>query len=222
MQQTIAMSLLAHGILIAGIMTLSWYEFSAEKPGTAIFVHDVVMGGSDGGTGAEGSAEDIRAVQQPQQKTKISTPSTSPSSSLAKNTSSVKNNPPAPLSEGSNRGIEGKSGSGNGAGDGSAAGLGTGSGGSGHGSAGNPILAEIRRRIESAKRYPMRAREQNIEGKVGVHFLIQSNGRVDGVRVTRSSGSRILDDAAIQAVQHSAPLPYYEKPIEFSLGFHLR
>lgn len=92
----------------------------------------------------------------------------------------------------------------------------------GGGGAGNPVLAEIRRRIELSKRYPTQAREQHIEGKVGVRFLIQSNGQVDNVQVTRSSGASVLDEAAIQAVHHSAPLPYYENPIDLSLAFHLR
>jgi TonB family protein len=95
-------------------------------------------------------------------------------------------------------------------------------GGPGTGDAGDPVLAEIRRRIEQSKRYPMQARAQHVEGRVGVRFHIQPDGRLSDVRVTRSSGIPILDEAAIQAVQHSAPLPYYEHPIDLSLAFRLR
>lgn len=218
MQQTIAMSLLAHGVAIAAIIVLGWHEFTVEKPGTVIFVHDVAMGGDDGGPGADGALENSPPTPPPAApKAKTSTPLATPSPAVAKNAPHE-----SPSTTGDHSSTQ-DSADGNGSGAGTAGGTGAGVGnGSGHGGAGNPILAEIRRRIEQAKRYPNQAREQHLEGKVGLHFLIQSNGQVETVRITRSSGAPILDDAAIQAVRHSAPLPYYEGPIEFSLGFHLR
>lgn len=218
MQQTIAMSLLAHGVAIAAIVALGWHEFVVETPGTAIFVHAVAMGGDDGGPGAGGALGNSPPAPQPAApKTKTSLPPATPSPAIAKGAPHE-----SPSTTGDHSSSQ-DSADGKGSGAGTADGTGPGAGnGSGHGGAGNPILAEIRRRIEQAKRYPNPAREQHLEGKVGLHFLIQSNGQVGTVRITRSSGTPILDDAAIQAVRHSAPLPYYEGPVEFSLGFHLR
>lgn len=219
MQRTIIMSLLAHGILIVAFVALGWHEFAVETPGTAIFVHAVAMGGDDGGPGAVAAPlENSPPTPQPAApKAKTSAPLAAPSPAVTKNAPHE-----SPSTTGDHNSTQ-DSADGNGSGAGTADGTGPGAGnGSGHGGAGNPILAEIRRRIEQAKRYPNPARQQHLEGKVGLHFLIQSNGQVGTVRITRSSGAPILDDAAIQAVRHSAPLPYYEGPIEFSLGFHLR
>lgn len=102
------------------------------------------------------------------------------------------------------------------------AGSGTGNGTGNASGGGNPTLAEIRRRIESAKRYPAQARAMHQEGRVGVRFRIQPNGQIAEVHITQSSGVPALDDAAMQAVTRSAPLPYYAGAITFPLNFHLK
>src|SRR4029450_3022503 len=95
--------------------------------------------------------------------------------------------------------------------------LGTpGTGGSGPGSpsgGGSKILAEIRKRIERAKRYPSLARQQEIEGSVRVSFSIEPSGEVSELRLLGSSGSPILDEEALATVKRAAPLPYYPNPI---------
>lgn len=183
-----AVSLAAHAMLIAALLILVWQPLSIIKPGSAIFVNDVVTG--EGGEGKEergglGS------------RARLETRSESESHSESRATTDA------------GTGGERENGDGMGSGPGT-------------GASGNPVLAEIRRRIEQSKRYPMQARAQHVEGKVGVQFLIQPNGQVSNVRVTLPSGAPVLDEAAIQAVQHSAPLPYYEYPIDLSLAFRLR
>ena len=68
-------------------------------------------------------------------------------------------------------------------------------------------LTMVRMRIEGHKRYPMLARRQHIEGRTRVSFLLRSDGEVDQVRVIKTSGYRILDDAAVAAIKNASPFP---------------
>jgi TonB family protein len=45
------------------------------------------------------------------------------------------------------------------------------------------------------------ARRRNIEGVVGIHFEIGIDGSLVSVRVDRSSGSSILDNAAVSLIK---------------------
>jgi protein TonB len=65
------------------------------------------------------------------------------------------------------------------------------------------IVSKLRR----ALRYPAQAKSQNLRGEVQVSFTVSSGGAVGGVRVVRSSGSPILDRAAIETVRRAAPFP---------------
>lgn len=52
--------------------------------------------------------------------------------------------------------------------------------------------------------YPSRALREGTEGTVGVAVTVGADGRVSACRVTSSSGSSILDDAACQGMQRYA------------------
>ena len=58
-------------------------------------------------------------------------------------------------------------------------------------------------------RYPAAARARQEQGATGVKVKVSRNGRVSNVQVTKSSGSRSLDAAALEAVRRwrFAPLP---------------
>ncbi|MEX0957043.1 MAG: energy transducer TonB [Rhizobiaceae bacterium] len=56
-------------------------------------------------------------------------------------------------------------------------------------------------------RYPSEARRKRIRGEVRVRFTVSRSGGVSSVQVTRSSGSPVLDKAALDAVRRAAPLP---------------
>jgi len=49
--------------------------------------------------------------------------------------------------------------------------------------------------------YPLLARNQGIEGRVVVNVLVSAQGTVQTISVGRSSGSRLLDNAALQTVK---------------------
>ncbi|OWY40816.1 energy transducer TonB [Xenophilus sp. AP218F] len=53
--------------------------------------------------------------------------------------------------------------------------------------------------------YPEDARRQNLHGAVTLEVAINADGSLRGLRVTRSSGSAILDDAARRIVELSSP-----------------
>ncbi|MGV1099489.1 energy transducer TonB [Thiovibrio sp. JS02] len=68
-------------------------------------------------------------------------------------------------------------------------------------------LQLVRERIASCKKYPPLARRRQLEGRVGIRFLLAGTGGAQEIRVSASSGQEILDRAAIRAVQDAAPFP---------------
>ncbi|OGQ04290.1 MAG: hypothetical protein A2W61_02880 [Deltaproteobacteria bacterium RIFCSPLOWO2_01_44_7] len=83
------------------------------------------------------------------------------------------------------------------------------------------ILRQIRNKIERAKFYPLIAKRQNIEGAPVVEFKIQNDGSIEYVRLQQTSGSELLDEAAIQTVKQAGSLPFYPDPIALSIRYAL-
>lgn len=75
-------------------------------------------------------------------------------------------------------------------------------------------LASVRKKIESKKRYPISARNANIEGRAELKLTILKDGRLDKVEIIRSSGSEILDNSALESIQKASPF----SPIPDILG----
>jgi protein TonB len=67
------------------------------------------------------------------------------------------------------------------------------------------LLAYIKDFIEKNLVYPTMARRRNVEGVVGVHFEIERSGGLAAVTVERSSGSSILDNAAVSLIKKMQP-----------------
>lgn len=65
------------------------------------------------------------------------------------------------------------------------------------------VYAKLRRSL----RYPSEARRKRIRGEVHVSFTVSRSGGVGGVRLARSSGSPVLDNAALETVRRAAPFP---------------
>lgn len=63
----------------------------------------------------------------------------------------------------------------------------------------------IQRRIRDRLVYPAQARRAGIQGTAELIFTIHEDGRVSGVRVSASSGSALLDAAAVEAIYAAAP-----------------
>ena len=68
-------------------------------------------------------------------------------------------------------------------------------------------LAEsLRRRLAEIKRYPSAARLNGWEGKVVLRAVIRADGHLSEVKVHRSSGHEVLDNAAMEAIRLVCPL----------------
>lgn len=91
-----------------------------------------------------------------------------------------------------------------------------------------PYLARFRQRVEEALVYPLAARRQGREGRVELDVLLDPSGRVARVDVVTSSTSAVLDEAAVDAVNSVAAVPFPaglpRRPllVRFPLVFQLR
>lgn len=65
------------------------------------------------------------------------------------------------------------------------------------------VAAKLRRSL----RYPAEAKRKRLRGTVQVAFVVSASGGVGSVRVVSSSGSPILDKAALETVRRAAPFP---------------
>jgi|SRR3972149_32459 len=89
-------------------------------------------------------------------------------------------------------------------------------------------LAEyVRREIERRKYYPDIAKLRGLEGTVYINFYIGQDGTPSNIYITRSSGSKILDDAGAKTVNMIGKIANLHKelreldivvPITYKLG----
>jgi len=89
-------------------------------------------------------------------------------------------------------------------GSGGMAAAGIGGGGGGYGSR-MSYLDMVRLKIEHHKKYPDIAQQRNLQGQVMVEFDINLDGRISEPSVSKSSGFRSLDLAALEAVKRASP-----------------
>jgi len=66
---------------------------------------------------------------------------------------------------------------------------------------------KIVRKLRRSLRYPAEARRNGIRGEVHVAFVVSKSGGAGSVRIVRSSGSPVLDRAALDTVRRAAPFP---------------
>jgi protein TonB len=83
---------------------------------------------------------------------------------------------------------------------------------------------ELNRRIEKKKVYPPGARRQGIQGTVLCNLEVGASGALVGIEVAKSSGSKILDGAAVDLLKKVFPIDNptgkpitLEKAIRYSL-----
>jgi len=68
-------------------------------------------------------------------------------------------------------------------------------------------------RVRERQEYPTLARLHGVEGRVQVRIVIRQNGELGEVSIVRSSGSPVLDEAALKTVRDAFPLPF-NKPLD--------
>ncbi|AUX77255.1 energy transducer TonB [Sinorhizobium fredii] len=66
---------------------------------------------------------------------------------------------------------------------------------------------KVQRKLNRAMRYPAEAKRQGLRGVAQVRFTVTSSGGLAGVSLARSTGSPILDQAALDTVRRAAPFP---------------
>lgn len=71
-------------------------------------------------------------------------------------------------------------------------------------------LDMLRQKVESVWQYPRKAAEQGIYGDLLIRFVILKDGRLGEVKVLRTSGHRMLDTAAVEALREG--VPYWPLP----------
>ncbi len=71
-------------------------------------------------------------------------------------------------------------------------------------------MARIKHQIEKVWTYPEQAARKGISGQITLRFKLSKDGNLLSVRMIESSGTKILDVAAIKAVKGAAP--YYPFP----------
>lgn len=90
-------------------------------------------------------------------------------------------------------------------------------------------IARIRAWLGNHKYYPHAARTKGAEGVVRLYLIVDRTGHVLNVAVAESSGSPVLDQAAMDMVKRSEPLPSMTDdmlrtrleiilPVQFNLG----
>jgi protein TonB len=82
-------------------------------------------------------------------------------------------------------------------------------------------MAAIRAALERAKNYPQTAKRRGIEGTAIVEFSIDIKGMPENVKIEKSSGSDILDSAALSTITRAAPFPHDIRSIKVPISFRL-
>ena len=94
------------------------------------------------------------------------------------------------------------------AGSGGASGAGDSAGGAAAGPSSTREKALVLRRV--SPEYPLRARRNGIEGTVTLAVEVRADGHAGEISVRKTSGSGMLDDAAVRAVRQWEFAPYRE------------
>lgn len=66
---------------------------------------------------------------------------------------------------------------------------------------------KVRSKLNRAFRYPPQAKRERLQGVAQVRFTLSANGSASNVRIAKSAGSPILDQAALEAVRRASPFP---------------
>lgn len=94
-------------------------------------------------------------------------------------------------------------------------------------SGGNPgakasYVTQLTAALAQNKRYPRASRHRNEEGVVSLSFVVHADGSVSDVKIIQSSGHKRLDNAVLNMIKQSMPLPKFPKDMtESELAINL-
>lgn len=70
--------------------------------------------------------------------------------------------------------------------------------------------------------YPRIARKNNWQGRVIVHFVVDTDGKARDVTLRESSGHKVLDDSALETIRELDGLPRPPVPVPVTVPVHFR
>jgi len=76
-------------------------------------------------------------------------------------------------------------------------------------------MNKLRDKIESIWQYPPEAAEHGLYGDLKIRFTIRKNGNLDKIELVRTSGYKMLDQAALKALKDGEP--YWPLPDEWGM-----
>ena len=83
-------------------------------------------------------------------------------------------------------------------------------------------FAAIQRRVRAAVVYPPIARVRGVSGESQIEFAIDREGTPFDIVTLESSGSTLLDSAAVRAIEQAAPMPWIYGRIIVPVRFELQ
>lgn len=97
-------------------------------------------------------------------------------------------------------------------------------------SLGDEYLERLRRWVNRYKQYPPSALDRKQEGQVLLGFTLERDGTVLDAWIEKSSGSKVLDEAALRMMHEASPVPpvppsyrgsklSLAMPVNYSIGF---
>lgn len=83
------------------------------------------------------------------------------------------------------------------------------------------LMMLLHKGIQANQRYPASAQAMEREGNVTVFFTLHENGSVDHINIAKSSGTRSLDFAAMNAIKRAAPFKGVNKFINHAHDYQI-
>lgn len=83
------------------------------------------------------------------------------------------------------------------------------------------LLSQLHQAINANKRYPNVARRMRQQGSAEIAFRLAPNGAINAITLTRSSGKRGLDRAALTAVQKINPFDAAQQFLKVAQDFRI-
>jgi TonB family protein len=83
------------------------------------------------------------------------------------------------------------------------------------------LLATLHAAIQKQQHYPLSAMQMERQGRATMMFTLFPDGRIQSLRVLKSSGTESLDAAALAAVQDAVPFHQVDKYLKFAKEFRI-
>mgnify|MGYP000100563148 CR=1 FL=1 len=80
-------------------------------------------------------------------------------------------------------------------------------------------FAYIKKIIEENLSYPPQAQRMGWSGRVVVAFEVQNNGKVQNIRIARSTGYEVLDENVVETIRRVEPFPKPPVPVKLTIPF---